>query len=121
MRTFIFILGMLCLVPKLAFCEIQLNFKDGSSLCGNYTERDKAYCRMMPAGDFCVQKNEIKSLMTVSGCGDIDGTGESTGYLKQHNKTQEDLLAKKRASEESDDGYYRSAPEKKAVKMRRSY
>jgi hypothetical protein len=92
MKMFILIL-LLCLVPILAFGAVQLSFKDGSNLCGNYVEKDTAYCKMLQSADFCIQKNEITSRQTVSDCGEIDGSGVSTGYLKKHILTQADLLA----------------------------
>lgn len=120
MKSFVLII-LFC--PMLAFGAVQLSFRDGSSLCGNYVETEKAYCKILQAGDFCVQKSEISSRETVSECGEIDGTGDSTGYLKNHIPTQADLLAKKRAREGSDDdGYYPKAPAaRKAYKMRNEY
>jgi hypothetical protein len=107
---------LLCLIPMVAFAEIQLNFKDGSNMCGNYAEKGKTYCRNISGGEICFKKSDIASVKTVDDCGDIDASGESTDYLKKHNLSQADWLAKKSAQDERG-GYpeYREY-KKKAVK-----
>lgn len=115
-----FILG-LCLFPIVAFAETQITFKDGTKVCGHYIEKDNTYCRIMEGGEVCLPKSELVSAATMSVCGDEEMNGDSTAYLKEHNLSSADLLAKKRAQEEIEGAPEYREPLRKAVKVRKAY
>jgi hypothetical protein len=69
-----------CLVPATVFADVQLTFKDGSKKCGPYIERGAAYCRTIPGGELCWQKNELISSKAVERCDHSD----SAAIAKTH-------------------------------------
>lgn len=84
---------VLCLVPSIVFGATQLNFKDGSTVCGEYAESGKAYCKNMIGGDVCFDKSGLTSVRQVSECGEaeIGDQGKGTEYLKKTAKTPLDF------------------------------
>ena len=66
------ILVLLCFLPALAFGSVQLNFKDGSIMCGEYADKGSDYCKKMSGGEVCWQKSDIKSTAAVDECPDIN-------------------------------------------------
>lgn len=110
---------MLCLIPMVATAEIQFTYKNGTKMCGKFIDNGKAYCRTIDGGEMCLQKSELAFVKTVKECDDEEMSGNGTAYLKAHNMSAGDLLAKKRAKDELE-GYseYRE-PAQKAVKIRK--
>jgi hypothetical protein len=96
-----------CLIPTIVFSATQLNFKDGSSVCGGYIEDDKTYCRPMIGGDLCFKKSEITLARTVSECGEpeIGAQGKGTDYLKKSALTPLDLSVRARDKEKKAPAY----------------
>ena len=56
---------LLCFIPSLAFAEIQLNFKDKTTQCGNYHEVEGKYCKDMSGGTVCWSKSDIAAAAKV--------------------------------------------------------
>lgn len=118
MKSFIL---LVCLLPAVAFAEVQVTFKDGTKVCGHYIEKDKTYCQIIDGGEICVAKSELVSAATMSVCGDSEMNGDSTVYLKEHNLSSAELLAQKKAKEELERAPEYREPTRKAVKMRKEY
>lgn len=76
------IILLMCLIPTIAFAELQLNFKDGTKTCGNYSEKGAQYCKGMTGGEICLDKSTLKSVSKVDDCSEvITGEGD-TSILK---------------------------------------
>ena len=86
------IIVLFILFPTLAFGAVQLNFKDGSIMCGPYVDNGTAYCKKMSGGEVCWQKSDIKSTLKVDECPDINDD-QSTGNV---NTTPKQLLKEKK-------------------------
>jgi len=88
------VIVLLCLFPTLAFGAVQLNFKDGSIMCGPYVDNGAAYCKKMSGGEVCWQKSDIKSTVKVDECPDIneEPSGRAGGA---GDRTQKQLLKEK--------------------------
>lgn len=104
MKTIVIVL---CLFHSVAFGATQLNFNDGSSVCGDYIETDKTYCRPIIGGDICFQKSEITIARAVSECGEpeIGAQGKGTDYLKKRALTPLDLSVRAREKEKKTQAY----------------
>lgn len=75
MKTIVIIL---CLIPMLAFAAVKLNFKDKTSMCGDYVLKGNQYCKGMSGGEMCFDKRDIASIEKGDGCEEGGGIGVSS-------------------------------------------